>query len=324
MKLQLSLSGKKLFPLYLGFYALFVFYMVGILWNSKALNNGQADPSAFLLPLTAVTLFILGTLLLYTPFLRLFINSLTLGEQQFSYDGKTMSFFGRNLLGIFLSIITIGIYTPWYIKKIYSYVTENISLDNSPFAFKGTGKRLFVILLLTLVIPVIAITVIVTLLTLKHLHTGFFYTLTIQVLTYLVLVPYIYYVIKWSVDFVYKDLRMTLNASPLQSMKTVFIQIVLGIITIGIYMPVAYAKLFVYFGSRISVQQADSGKTANRIQADLDMKRVFLLSWGQALLTIVSLGFYGPWAIIKIYNLYLDGLVIEKVIPEDPVKIEGR
>jgi uncharacterized membrane protein YjgN (DUF898 family) len=38
----------------------------------------------------------------------------------------------------------------------------------------------------------------------------------------------------------------------------------------------------------------------------------YLDTLGQALLAIVTLGLYAPWAIIKVYNYYLENIAIEK------------
>lgn len=59
------------------------------------------------------------------------------------------------LLGFFLSIITLGIYIPWFIKDITGFFVDNSSYDSETMKFKGKGGKLFVIITLSLVLPII-------------------------------------------------------------------------------------------------------------------------------------------------------------------------
>lgn len=313
MNMSFTLTGKKFFPLYIAFYALFVFYMIGVYsYTLSAYEIGQSS-SVPVLFFVSLIVFFLGILLLYTPMLRLFINNLCLDGQAFRYGGRVMPFFWKNLLGIFLSIVTIGIYTPWYTKNIYAYIVDHIEYNGQTASFMGKGSKLLGIMLLTLVLPIVVVSLIsILVISSRNTVSPQSNPLT-QIIMYILLVPYMFYMLKWSVDFVFGTLKISLDAAPGAAMGKIFGQVLLSIITLGIYTPAAYARLFRYFAGTISVENRENGVFGHPVSSNISIKRAFLLSWGQSLLTIITLGLYGPWALVRISRLYWESVTVQRL-----------
>lgn len=70
------------------------------------------------------------------------------GDLKFRFTGTGGALFATYLLGVILSIITLGLYVPWFMVRLTKYFSENSageSADGSSYAvsFTGTGLSLF-------------------------------------------------------------------------------------------------------------------------------------------------------------------------------------
>ena len=64
-------------------------------------------------------------------------------ESQYSeFDGTTLQLLGWRLLGILLSIVTLGIATPWAQCMIYRWETKHTLVEGKRLRFDGTGLQL--------------------------------------------------------------------------------------------------------------------------------------------------------------------------------------
>ena len=61
----------------------------------------------------------------------------------FKYTGNRKEFFLLYLKGLFLTIITIGIYGSWFQVEMRKYIMSHFKLGNLKFGFKGDGATLF-------------------------------------------------------------------------------------------------------------------------------------------------------------------------------------
>lgn len=65
----------------------------------------------------------------------------------FGYRGTRRNLFNKYYKGIVLSLITFGLYSPWFINNLRKEVINNIRLGNVQFKYTGEGKKLFFIYL---------------------------------------------------------------------------------------------------------------------------------------------------------------------------------
>ncbi|WP_299682797.1 YjgN family protein [uncultured Tenacibaculum sp.] len=61
----------------------------------------------------------------------------------FKYLGDRMELFWKCLIGMLLTILTLGIYTPWFAVDIRKYIFSHLRFGNLSFDFKGEGSTLF-------------------------------------------------------------------------------------------------------------------------------------------------------------------------------------
>lgn len=61
----------------------------------------------------------------------------------FKYLGDKMELFWKCLTGLLLSVLTLGIYTPWFLVDLRKYILSHLRFGNLSFDFKGEGSSLF-------------------------------------------------------------------------------------------------------------------------------------------------------------------------------------
>jgi len=290
-----TLTGKRLFPAWLLFLLLIIAPYIILLFKIKEIQ--AEDPLIlWLIPLIFIFFFI-GMIISFF-ITKLHIEGMVYNEKGIEFRGSFGSYIGILLFGFFLSIITIGIYIPWFTRDLIRFFSENTYYDNKNFKFNGKGLDLFLIILLTLFIPLVVISIILT-----SYSTDLYGKLPLgleiaqQIITAIISIPYAYLLYKWIVNIDYQGYKIRWETDLWESIRVIAIQVVLTIITVGIYFPLAYLKLFKYFSEKSVARSSDNNL---RFGYDIEPIDDFLLIWGQMLLAIITLGFYAPWSITKI------------------------
>jgi len=214
-----------------------------------------------------------------------------------------------NLLGCFLSVITLGIYGAWFITRITRYVTQETSYDGRPFAFKGRGGTLFLILLLTLGIP-IAIIIIATFVSALARGgarspgaTASLLMVLIVALYFIALGAYVYFTYRWLYDNIRLEGRaVRWNARFWPTFGMFLGQTLLTVVTLFIYYPAAYLRMYRYIARRVVMKEGEGPDTPTHATLEFDgpLGRGFLLMWGQGLLSLITAGIYYPWAMARV------------------------
>ena len=62
---------------------------------------------------------------------------------RFGYLGQKGKLVGIFFKGIILSILTFGIYTPWFTINLRRYLLSNIKVGNAQFIYSGNGTEYF-------------------------------------------------------------------------------------------------------------------------------------------------------------------------------------
>jgi len=307
-----QLTGKQLLPLWLIFYVIFILPYFALIFKLQSLKPDGVAPAFtfwyFLLIMVLVVFAIIWTVY----FVKLILQGISLKQSNIRCDYNIGKYIGIVFLGMLLSIITLGIYSPWFVKNLQSFYVDNSSYKDNRFSFLGTGGKLFVIILLTLIIPMILLGIITYVAFGADMQTqSLSYRIWSQIIMTVILIPYMYYIYKWVVDVRYKEYYIKWETLALPSMGKIAVEVLLSIITIGIYFPLAFLKLYKYFSERTKGKALD-GQTIG-FGYDIDNLNDFLLIWGQILLTIITLGIYYPWAICKISQRILSKTYMEKV-----------
>lgn len=309
-----SLTGIKLFPIWLAFYVLFI--VPYVILSIKMGNIQQEIAPGELLSTMGLYYGIMAVLVVIEFICMFYIYKLMIKNIQYNnltleFNGTLLRYLGVVLLGYFLTIITLGIYSSWFIRNIIRFYAKNSELEKEPFEFKGKGGTLFLIILLAVIIPVLILVLLSVKLGLSSLEQGtsglsfFAYYL---IVSFLLIIPFMYLYYKWMVNVGYKNYNIRLNAKFWDSCGKIALELFLSIITIGIYSPAAGIKIYKYFADR-TVAKSDEVKRSFGFEAKNWSD--FLYIWGQMLLTIITVGIYAPWCMCNVNKRILSRTYLE-------------
>jgi uncharacterized membrane protein YjgN (DUF898 family) len=299
------LSGKELFPIFIFFYVPFVLSYGGIflviyLSNNKTMPMGRYMIALFSCVTVLFVIYCVFTILLS----RKIMPAFSLNGTPFSFKGSVIRFLGLNVVGALLSAVTLGIYMPWYLTKVIRFYVSGIGYRSKGFEFLGKGGKLFTVLLLTVCVPMV-ILIALSLTVFQTFEGKAYYQPILQIASMILLTPYFYEVYKWIVNLRYGERVIRWNTRFIEAVPRILLQMMLTIVTAGIYYPAAVLGLYRYFCSKTEVTSVDGSK--GTFGFDGSIGRGFLLIWGELLLIIVTLGVYAPWGICKIWAWLSEG-----------------
>jgi uncharacterized membrane protein YjgN (DUF898 family) len=307
---QLSLSGKDWWGPFLGFWVLFLLIYVPEMTMSRWGVSSVTSPGLYF-GLSVVFMFLVMIVqsIFVIVFLRIILPKLSIGGRSFGFRGDVGRYLGINLLGLFLSIITVFIYIPWFIRRVAAYLASETTFDGTSAEFLGKGGRLFVIYLLALLLPAIIVGIIVTLalvpVTGDYMYdpgsfssATFVTTLVTALVMLIVMAPFLYFLYKWFVNVQWKDVTIAWKTSFWPSLGFLLGQLLLTLVTAGIYWPAACLRIYRYFAGKTALSRGEA--EIGRLGFEGGIGKGFGLIWGQTLLCIITLGIYIPWGYAKI------------------------
>ena len=108
---------------------------------------------------------------------------------------------------------------------------------------------------------------------------------------------------QWAINLKHDTSQIWFETEFFEGFGIILLQLFLSLITFGIYAPVAFAKIYMFVLSKTIINDEETMKR-KQLLAEFDFGKLFLVVWGQILLTIVSLGVYLPWAYCRIVSYY--------------------
>ena len=309
---KFNLTGKQIFPIWIIFTVLFIIPYIIVQVKMQTLNAHGSEHMEALAKLGKIAqLYGIMIILLIVEYAILFfigklaIEAIEFKEKSLKFIGTYSKFLLILIPGFLFTIITLGIYGPWYTTNLFRFFAKNSSHDDNKFEFTGKGSDLFLITLFSVVLPFtfflfVAIIVVFTLglIGLKGAAVNPSSNTSIQLFAFIfvlgvmfLLIPYFYYSTKWKISFKIKGYIIQWETNFWDSAKKMALEISLSTITLGIYAPLAMLKLFKYFGERTIATSATSRK---KFGYDIEPKDDFLFIWGQSLLSIITFGIYCP------------------------------
>ena len=219
-----------------------------------------------------------------------------------SFHGKGSTLFGKYLVNVLLSIITLGIYSFWGKVKILQYQYDQAQLNGSPFQFLGTGKQFFFGFLKFLGIFIVLELVLFG----GMFGLGFAIPQTVENMFPLMIATFVLFLVFMIligllvVVAINSKLRYRLRNSTWRGLNgiyrgknkelipTVLLGLFLTVITLGIYGPWFSVKVRRYIYSKLSFGNLT-------LRFDGRGGELFLIGLKGVLLTIVTLGIYGFW-----------------------------
>lgn len=288
-----------------------VAYIVCI--SSAVYMAGNENFAGYFLTLV---LAVFSAMMMMYQIYSLLINSVSLNNEKFEFIGTFRKFFTLCVKGLLLSIITLGIYGAWFERNLISFFADNTQYPNKVITFRGKAGKLFKYMLLSFVLPVIALGV--------FLGLGFpnvflgtdlgAKTLILFLAIYIIGVcvitaVYSFYVYKWYINFTFGESVLGLDVKSTNAILFLCTEIFLTVITLGIYGFVAYVHIFKYFvnNSRLTNETTGEVEKLNFLgRTGEGFKLLFI----QTILSIITIGIYLPWAYANIYNWFISNVEI--------------
>jgi|APDOM4702015248_1054824.scaffolds.fasta_scaffold109078_1 uncharacterized membrane protein YjgN (DUF898 family) len=294
--LSLHLKGEQLFPYWISTYLLGIVLAVIYYVRSRAILAGDMSfDTSLMIVLTALLLVAVYYIYFYYS-IRFTTESMEYKGERFEVSYTTSQFLSTFLLGLFLSLITFGLYIPWLIRSIVTFFLEGSSYRGVRYSFLSDGLTLFGIITLLIIVPIIAISFIgIIIFGIDHPEKS---SMLANIYQLIIIAPYYTLLSKWLLNARYGEYRISLKVSIAKMAAFIFGQIVLTIITAGIYFPVYMLKMYRYVLRHIECVNGEGEQV--RLDYDLDAVQDWLFTWGQILLTIVTLGVYVPWMYAKV------------------------
>jgi hypothetical protein len=316
---DLTLAGRDWWGPFLGFLVLFwIAYIPQLLINRAGAVPGVHGGLLLLINFVFIIIMVIIQSIFTIVFMRIIAPKLSFGGNTFGFDGTIREYLGLNLGGILLSIITVSIYAPWYIRNIVEYLASHTSYKAERMRFLGTGGKLFKYFLLALYLPVIVVSVLLGMVFVMaiilmgdgRVGAGPQIAATLMVVVaFIILVPFIYLVYKWYVDVKWGELTVRWKTSFWPSCGFILGQVLLTLITAGIYGPAAVLRSLRYFAGRTVFFRGET--EWGRLGFDGNLGRGFGLLWGQGLLSMITLGIYVPWAYARVGRWIISATSIE-------------
>ncbi len=334
--LNFTLKGGQLLPVWIAFFFFFLiplFLFLDGLIDITASEVSASGPSSVFFLYLIIVLAMVFTFVFISA--KLVIQSLEYNGLKVICDYHIGKYMGIIISGLVLSIVTIGIYIPWLFKNMQRFFTNGASYNSHKFAFKGKGSSLFLIMTLTIFIPFIVVGFVVFSILKSEIEIWIYQVIVISILVVLIYltfnwmlnVRYINYHIKLDVGFftamwkiaielllaaifvfIFRWLTLVSNVLfwnidffPIPG--RIVIDLVLAVITAGFYFPMAFIRLYRYFTEHTKSNVVDAKQIS--MGYDGDQISDFLFIWGQILLTVITLGFYYPWAFSRIAHRVL-------------------
>ena len=329
--LNFTLKGAQFLPLWIAFFLFFLipfYFLIQEFPELTATEVPAGGPSTRFFLYLVIVLAVFFTFVFYSS--RLILQSLEFRGLKVFCDFHSGKYIEIIITGLVLSIVTLGIYIPWFIRNLHRFFVHGAAYNSHKFAFRGTGGKLFLIMTLAIFIPFIVVGFIVFTIMKSNIEIWIY-----QIMVISSLVSIIYLTFKWMVVIRYKNYFIRLDTgflhamwkiaielvlavilvfifSWLTSVSSVFwlkadfvptagkiiFELVLGVLTLGFYFPMAFIRLFRYFAEHTKSNVLEGKQIL--IGYDGDQVTDFLFMWKQILLTIITFGIYYPWAFSRI------------------------
>lgn len=319
---QFTLTGKKLLPIWIAFLLLYVVPQILIQTKIQGIKPVNDDPeqavkqfydlmiyNAIIIPLTLIQ---------FTPIfflVRLILSNISYKGEQLQFLGSFRSYIIIVFNNFLLTLLTFGIYSPWFTTKMHRYFAKSTNFQSESFRFNSKGSDLFLIPVFCFLIPLCIYVFFLIIyfgtafiinntseLPIKHLIL--FATLIVMVM----IIPFVYFSIKWHVNYQYKGYNIFWETSLWKSIPYLALQFTITLFTLGLYFPIAFLLSYRYFMDKTVAKSPDLVK---HFGFDAEYGKDFLYIWGQTLLTIITAGIYFPWAITKTGTRILNKTYLE-------------
>jgi len=227
-------------------------------------------------------------------------------NKRFEFKGEGGEYFGIWIVNALLTAITLGIYYAWAKTKERHFLHSNTYLANSPFAYHGTGKELFIGFIKAIGIFVIPYLIVIGISTTQN-STLIIFTGLIFLLYILIIIPFaIHGSLRYQTSRTsWRGIYLGYNGDRTEFVKLFLKNILLTIITFGFYSSWASVNIRKYITDHVNfgnVTATFKGKGND----------LFVISLVGTILTFLTLGIYSFWYFRNIINFYITNTELEQ------------
>ncbi|MBO5902572.1 MAG: DUF898 family protein [Tidjanibacter sp.] len=246
-----------------------------------------------------------GIMALYFPVIVNLLSSIVYKDQKIEVECDFRAWMRLSLKGLLLSFITFGIYAPWWVASMLRFFADGSSHGYNRIAFRGKGGRFFAITVLGFLLPMALCSALFSVGTIgAAADDGGFALLAILIGALVMIVTgtfYQFYLYKWYVNIEYGSQRVVLGCKPGALFWTMIGEGILAVITFGIYAPMAFLRIY-----RAVAREIVAGREKIEARGGLSLTpwKDWAYCWGQILLSIVTIGIYSPWAVMKLVRRF--------------------
>ncbi len=208
---------------------------------------------------------------------------------RFKFTGAGGALFVKFFVGMLLSVVTFGIYLPWFMVSLTQYLCDNTVVETEAgpirLKFTGTGGALFVTFLVGYLLTLITI----------GIYAPWFFTKMMNF--------YADNTTGTAEDG--SEVRLDYGGTGGGLLVTFLVGYLLTIITIGIYTPWYICRLNKYFLQNTALLHGNERiGSADFIGTGGALFVTFLVGY---LLTIITFGIYSAWFMVKLTKFNLTG-----------------
>jgi uncharacterized membrane protein YjgN (DUF898 family) len=214
--------------------------------------------------------------------------------------------------GMALSVITLGIYTPWMVARVMRFFAEGVSHKFNLVSFRGKGMRLLAFTVLLLIVPFVLMSLLAasvnTSAEVDMMSFAPLVALVLVVGTLFFTALYVVMIYRWCLDLTYGD-KVVKTDLPLWGASLYVVgQMVVTVLTLGLYAPAAELRTMRYVARHTYVEGEE--QKPKRFGMSLRMWSDWGYLWVQTLLLIVTFGLYLPWFYAKVMSRFTERLYI--------------
>lgn len=311
--LEYSISGRKIMWPIWGVIAICMVASLATLLLTPDYGSPEgtvADGGWVLTTLATVAIALLGSVAVYglcLPLSKYTLEALSIEGEKITTDYDVAEYMKLVIVGSLLTIVTFGLYSPWFMVRITRYLLGNAYLRLRPLGFHAKGGDLFAIVVLGLLLPLVVLMVAVGLLVVNFGEGADpLFTVLGAVIFYLVVVVwmalFVVLVTRWAINLSVGEERIVTTVPTGEATLFVVGQILLCCITCGLYAPMMELRILQYFVDSCRVGE---GRDARRFGMKIMAWRDWAFVWGQLLLVMFTFGIYTPWYYARVMNRFV-------------------
>lgn len=312
-----NLKGQTLFVPFVIGWIILVFFSVFLIVSMLSMPPDPLFGTDYFMSLIVRILFVVCSYAISCfiafYFVRATLGGLSLSGEKLETDYNPKEYVKLCARGILLTVVTFGIYTPWFWRNLIRYFAKNTSFRSNQFEFQGNGTVLFGYVVLFVMLPVFIFTMCAIMFSAAFV-AGSASALFLLFLLFLAMLAmlclYEVKTVKWLINYTYGEKRIVSNLCGVNAALFLLGQVMLIIVTVGFWYPMAIMRIWRYYVSRMVLGEE---LVEDKFGFTMDPWKNYLAILLQWFLSVITLGFYLPWAYAKIATILLSQTYVEVI-----------